>query len=132
MLRKVDLLLGKEKKRPLPGAKCDFQKAGRDDLSTKRTWELVDKLDNKFFEIILALKNGKVSEANDLAQAGMTICAEKAQVAHIAFKNGGTVANFFEEGTYEDDFSAEDRKKLKRARADVRSGYSGSVSEDSE
>ncbi|KAK3271808.1 hypothetical protein CYMTET_16443 [Cymbomonas tetramitiformis] len=107
--RKLDILLGKEPKRPPPGANCDFRKFGRGDLSTKRTWELVDELDAKFFEIICALKKG--------GDAGMKVCDEKALTSRIAFVDGWAVANHFEKGSYEDDLSAADREKLKRERA---------------
>ena len=121
LLRKLDLLLGKEKKRPLPGASCDFTKFGREDLSTKRTWEFADKVDDKFVEIINALEEGSAEEAKELAVAGRKMCEEKAQVAHIAFVDGWAVAKHFENVPYEESFSVEDQKKLKRARTEAKS-----------
>eukprot|EP00854_Cymbomonas_tetramitiformis_P023097 gene23097-27949_t len=117
-------------RRKLPGATCDFKdKSGNDSNAAKRTWDFANKADKLFFktkaELAKAAKTVPESIAEEYKESlkkveevldeGMQLCEDKAQLAHIAFKDGWNVARKFADEPVTNSEEAENRyKKAKK------------------
>eukprot|EP00854_Cymbomonas_tetramitiformis_P031944 gene31944-40331_t len=104
-------------------------KSGNDSNAAKRTWDFANKADELFFRSKAAMAKAAKSMPESIAEEykenlkkaeealdeGMQLCEDKAQLAHIAFKDGWNVATKFADEPVTNSDEAEKRyKKAKK------------------